>query len=149
MCLRNVDLFPQARLVDHRNRFYMSHRGSARGTQNSLLGITSTGTEKMLNKTLLNEGVNEQMACIFRNILWINPLNVRKGFTWRKSYLSAIIWNPWRAGSGSDSRGSFQEVLKEPQMAWNSRRGPKLEAPWVAFCAFCVKTYLWWLVQWA
>lgn len=69
MCLRNVDLFLQALLVDHRTRFYMSHRGSGRGTQKSLSGITSTGTEKILNKNLLNEEVNEQVACIFRNVL--------------------------------------------------------------------------------
>ena len=38
----------------------------------------------MLNKNLLDEEVNKQMACIFMNILWIIPLSVRKGFYMEK-----------------------------------------------------------------
>lgn len=33
----------------------------------------------MLSKNLLDEEVNEQMACIFMNVLWINPVSVREG----------------------------------------------------------------------
>lgn len=77
--LRNVDLFPQALLVDHKNKFYISRLGSGVGTYKSLMHITSPGTEKRLNKNLLDE-VNEKMACVFLNFLCINLLRVRKWF---------------------------------------------------------------------
>lgn len=82
----------------------------------------------MLNKNLLDEEVNEQMACVFMNILCINPLRVRKWFHLEKKL---FIRGPLKPAKNrdNDSRSSLQSVLQGSQMVWNSKRGLKPEAP--------------------
>lgn len=82
----------------------------------------------MLNKNLLDEEVNEQMACIFMNFLCINPLRVRKRFYLEKSSLSEIIWNLQKAGI-TIPEAVYSKSYRGPQMLWNFKRGPKPEAP--------------------